>query len=123
MLLFLLVSQLFEDVAIVQHGAVMSLEHLETPMLDAHHLPHELSVSPLCIVGGEEVELTLRGKCIEGIDNAVLLKSGGQYLASSATSTGGIEEQREKGVEVVRRLFNAPEVCVCNRPRSCIGGE
>jgi hypothetical protein len=104
--------QLFEDVTVVQHGAVMCLEHLETPMLDAHHLPHDLSVSPLCVVGGEDVELTLRGKCIEGIDNAVLLKSGGQYLASSALSAGGVEEQSEKGVEVVRRMFKAPEVSV-----------
>lgn len=102
--------QLFEDVAVVQHGALMSLEHLDTHMLDAHRLPHGLSVSPLCVVGGEDIELKLEGKCIEGAETSVLLKSGGQYIASGASSTGIEGVDSEKGMDVVHCSFKAPQV-------------
>lgn len=97
----------------VQHGALMSLEHLDAPMLDAHRLPHGLSVSPLCVVGGKDVELTLTGKCIEGVETSVLLKSGGQYIAASTGSNiEGSEsiEQGKEGMDVVHCSFKAPQV-------------
>ena len=95
----------------VQNGSLMSLQHLDPCMLDAHRLPHELSVSPLCVVGGQEVELNLKGRCIEGEDTSVLLKSGGQYLPVAAAAGGGAGMDKEHGLESVSCSFRAPQVC------------
>lgn len=115
LLLMMMITQLFEDVAVVQNGALMSLQHLGTDLLAAHHLPHQLSVSPLCVVRGggeeEEVALTLFGKGIAGPDTAVLLKCGGQHLPVSAGADCGHMDQ--KGLEAVSCTFKPPQVCVC----------
>lgn len=83
--------QCFDEVAVVQRGALMSLQRLDSkPTLDAHALPHSLSVSPLCVVGGEETELQLQGRNIAGGETAVLLKCAGGYLTpESVTSVVG----------------------------------
>jgi hypothetical protein len=106
---------------VVQNGALMSLQHLTPDLLAAHTLPHQLSVSPLCVVGAgaEEVSLTLTGRGIAGADTAVLLKSGGQHLP---VVSGGLSEgccatgggcSTEKGLEAVSCSFKPPQVRVC----------
>jgi hypothetical protein len=97
--------------AVVQNGSLVSLQHLDPCMLDAHRLPHELSVSPLCVVGGQEVELNLKGRCLAGEEASVLLKSGGQYLPVSSADGDGGGVDKDHGLESVSCSFKAPQVC------------
>ena len=83
-------TQLFSDVAVVQQGALMSQQHFSPTSLQCHKLPHNLAVTPLCVVGGSDVTLQLTGSSISGPEAAVLLKCGGEYLtpAAAAGSSG-----------------------------------
>lgn len=72
--------QLFDSVAVVSRGQLVSFEAMDGATLAAHRLPHSLVVAPLAVLAGHEVQLQLAGCHISNPDCSLVVKGGGSLL-------------------------------------------
>lgn len=72
--------QLFNTVAVIYHGNLISLTTMADADLAAHTLPRQLTVSPLCLVSSGSSSLTLSGHSISSPDCTIVVRGRGRHL-------------------------------------------
>jgi hypothetical protein len=79
------IVQLFDAVAVVSAGALVSAARLGAAALAAGRLPAVERVSPLCVAGGGgAVDFTVHGSNLSGPDTALVARSCGRVLPAAA---------------------------------------
>lgn len=91
--------QLFNTVAVIHHGQIISLTTLDDQALRSHDLPRQISVSPLCLdsSSSSKASLMISGHSISSADCTLTVKGRGSHLylgsandtAAAAAATNG----------------------------------